>query len=136
MTDNVNWRLIPLPHIVDHRGSIGFIEACKDIPFKIRRVYYLFDVPHKALRGAHAHKKLQQLILCMSGSFEIDLDDGVRKETILMNDPTAGLYINNMVWRDLRQFSSGSVCCVLASEFYDEADYYRSYDDFKLGVIK
>lgn len=135
--NNINrWHLVKLPHIIDHRGSIGVVEANKDIPFEIRRMYYLFDVPHKALRGAHAHKDLQQLIICLAGSFEIELDDGIKKESFYMNDPTQGIYINNMVWRDLKNFSSGSVCCVLASDFYNESDYYRVYEEFKLEAQK
>lgn len=130
MNNISKWKLVELPSIVDTRGSIGVVESRKHIPFQIERVYYLFDVPHNALRGAHAHKRLQQLIICMSGSFQIDLDDGVKKETFFMSAPSVGLYVNSMVWRDLKNFSSGSVCCVLASAHYDESDYYRTYHDF------
>lgn len=134
MNNELRWKIISLPHFLDNRGSIGVVEARKDIPFDIKRLYYLFDVPHNALRGAHAHKELQQLIICMGGSFEIELDDGVMKETVFMNNPTVGLYINNLVWRDLKNFSGGSICCVLASDYYDESDYYRSYDDFMRAI--
>ena len=123
-------KMLDLPKISDPRGNLTFIESPKHIPFDIKRVYYLYDVPGGAERGGHAHKELQQLIIAMSGSFDIVLDDGVNKERIHLNRPYFGLYVNTMVWRELDNFSSGSVCMVLASIPYDESDYYRDYDEF------
>ena len=130
-----DWKIIDLPKISDPRGNLTFIETPKHIPFDIARVYYLYDVPGGAERGGHAHKELQQLIIAMSGSFDIVLDDGVNKERIHLNRPYFGLYVNTMVWRELDNFSSGSVCMVLASIPYDESDYYRDYHEF-LQAIK
>lgn len=125
-----NCRLIDLPKIVDYRGNLSFIEAGEHIPFEIKRVYYLYDVPAGADRGGHAHKNLQQLLVPLAGSFNIVLDDGVEKETYQLNRPFQGLYITSRIWREINNFSSGSVCLVLASEHYDEDDYYRHYPDF------
>ena len=123
-------KILDLPKISDPRGNLTFIESPQHIPFNIKRVYYLYDVPGGAERGGHAHKELQQLIITMSGSFDIVLDDGVNKERIHLNRPYFGLYVNTMVWRELDNFSSGSVCMVLASIPYDESDYYRDYGEF------
>ena len=123
-------KMLDLPKISDPRGNLTFIESPQHIPFDIKRVYYLYDVPGGAERGGHAHKELQQLIIAMSGSFDIVLDDGVNKERIHLNRPYFGLYVNTMVWRELDNFSSGSVCMVLASIPYDESDYYRDYGEF------
>lgn len=101
------------------------------MPFEIRRVYYLYDVPGGETRGGHAHKNLQQFIIAMSGSFDVVLDDGYNKKSILLNRAYYGLYIPTMIWRELDNFSSGSVCLVLASEHYDEEDYIRDYDVYK-----
>jgi WxcM-like, C-terminal len=125
-------RIIDLPKIQDPRGNLTFIESGNHIPFEIQRVYYLYDVPGGAERGGHAHKDLHQLIVAMSGSFDIYLDDGHEKKHFHLNRSYYGLYICPMIWRELDNFSSGSVCTVLASNFYDESDYYRNYEDFLL----
>jgi WxcM-like, C-terminal len=123
-------QLIDLPIIKESRGNLSFIESSRHIPFDIRRVYYLYDVPGGSERGGHAHKALHQLIIAMSGSFDIHLDDGKEKKTIHMNRSYYGLYICPMIWREIDNFSSGAVCLVLASEYYDELDYYREYKSF------
>jgi hypothetical protein len=123
-------RIVELPKISDVRGNLSFIEAGRHIPFDIRRIYYLYDVPGGASRAAHGHRRLHQLMIAMSGSFDITLDDGCGKQKFHLNRSYYGLYIPPMIWRDLDNFSSGSVCMVLASEYYDEADYFRNYDEF------
>lgn len=122
--------VIDLPRINDPRGNLTFVEGSEHIPFDIRRVYYLYDVPGGAERGGHAHKELHQLIIAMSGSFDIHLDDGYTKKTVHLNRSYQGLYVCPMIWRDIDNFSSGAVCMVLASERYDELDYYRDYEQF------
>ena len=124
-------RLIELPKIVDARGNLSFIEGSRHIPFEIRRVYYLYDVPGGSYRGAHAHKNLHQFIVAMSGSFDVVIDDGMEKKRFHLNRSYYGLYVCPMIWRDLDNFSTGAVCMVLASEHYDENDYIRDYDLFK-----
>lgn len=123
-------QIISLPRINDPRGNLTFVEGSQHIPFDIRRVYYLYDVPGGAERGGHAHKELHQLIIAMSGSFDIHLDDGHTKKTVHLNRSYQGLYVCPMIWRDIDNFSSGAVCMVLASERYDELDYYRDYEQF------
>lgn len=123
-------RTVDLPKISDPRGNLTFIEGRNHVPFDIRRVYYLYDVPGGAERGGHAHKALHQLIIAMSGSFDVVLDDGRKKKRINLNRSYSGLYVCPMIWRELDNFSSGSVCMVLASNYYDEEDYYRDYDTF------
>lgn len=125
-----NCNILELPRIGDPRGNLTFVEGGKHIPFDIRRVYYLYDVPGGAERGGHAHKALHQLIIAMSGSFDIHLDDGAGKKTIHMNRSYNGLYVCPMIWREIDNFSSGAVCMVLASDYYDEQDYYRDYGTF------
>ena len=128
-----NVRLIEIPKIVDEqgRGKLSFIE--KDIiPFIIERVYYLYDVPSDAYRGGHAHKELHQFLIALSGSFEVVLDDGKSRQRIMLNKPNIGLLIPTGIWREIDNFSSGSVCLVLASMVYDEDDYIRDYEAFKL----
>jgi dTDP-4-dehydrorhamnose 3,5-epimerase-like enzyme len=122
--------LIDLPKIQDQRGNLTFIESGRHIPFDIKRVYYLYDVPGGASRAAHGHKALHQLMVAMSGSFDITLDDGFNKKTFHLNRSYLGLYIPPMIWRDLDNFSSGAVCMVLASDYFLEADYFREYSDF------
>ncbi len=127
-------RLITLPKITNPKGNLTFIEGDDHIPFSIQRVYYLYDVPSGAERGGHAHKALQQLIIAASGSFDITLDDGRQKRTWHMNRPHIGLYVPNMIWREIDNFSSGCVLLVLASHHYDESDYYRDYASFQAAI--
>jgi len=123
--------IVDLPKITDPRGNLTFVEGCRHVPFDIRRVYYLYDVPGGAERGGHAHKELRQLIIAMSGSFDVVLDDGFEKKRFHLNRSYNGLYVCPMIWRELDNFSSGAVCMVLASNPYGESDYYRNYDEFK-----
>lgn len=123
-------RIIELPKIQDQRGNLTFIEADRHVPFEIKRVYYLYDVPGGATRAAHGHRSLHQLMIAMSGSFDVTLDDGKEKKLFHLNRSYFGLYIPPMMWRDLDNFSSGAVCMVLASDYYDENDYFRNYDNF------
>ena len=122
-----NCKIIELPKIHDPRGNLTFIEEGSHISFDIKRVYYLYDVPGGAERGGHAHKALHQLIVAMSGSFDVILDDGREKKRFHLNRSYYGLYVCPMIWRELDNFSSGSVCMVLASNLYDEDDYFRNY---------
>ena len=117
----MNYKIIDIPKINNAKGNIGVVEN-DTIPFDVKRVYYLFDVPSGAKRGGHAHKKLKQVILAISGSFDVVLKDGKSKEIITLNRPDKGLLIENNIWRELENFSSGSVCLVLASEEFSEAD--------------
>ena len=123
-------QIIELPKIEDVRGNLSFIESGQHIPFEIKRVYYLYDVPGGSDRGSHAHKSLHQFIVAMSGSFDVVLDDGKEKHRFHLNRSYYGLYICPMMWRYLDNFSSGAVCMVLASEYYDATDYYRNYLEF------
>lgn len=123
-------RIIELPKIADPRGNLTFVEANRHIPFDIKRVYYLYDVPGGSERAGHGHKQLQQLFIAISGSFDLLIDDGHEKKKYHMNRSYYGLYVCPMIWRDLDNFSSGAVCMVLASDYYDESDYYRKYQDF------
>lgn len=128
-------KLIQLPKIADPRGNLTFIEGGRHVPFQIQRVYYLYDTPGGAERGGHAHKGLHQLIVAMSGSYDVVLDDGKEKKRFHLNRSYYGLYVCPMIWRELDNFSSGAVCLVLASNLYDESDYYRDYKDY-LNALK
>lgn len=127
-------RIIDLPKIQDPRGNLTFVESDFHIPFEIKRVYYLYDVPGGAERGGHAHKALNQLIIAMSGSFDVVLDDGTQKKRYHLNRSYHGLYVCPMIWRELDNFSSGSVCMVIASNRYDEDDYFRDYTNFLAAI--
>lgn len=123
--------ILQLPRVFNPAGNITAVNNNKEIPFNIERVYYLFDVPGGEARGGHAHKNLQQLIVAASGSFDIIIDDGNVKRTFHLSRPYTGLYMPAGLWRELDNFSSGSICLVLASIQYDEADYIRDYQKFK-----
>jgi len=123
-------RLIDLPRIVDPRGNLTFIEAQRTVPFEIKRVYYLYDVPGGATRAGHGHRTLQQLMIAVAGSFYIKLDDGFGVQTYLLNRSYQGLHVGPMVWREIDDFSSGSVCLAVVSDFFDESDYFRDYEEF------
>jgi hypothetical protein len=125
-----SWSIIHFPIIHERRGNLTFIEGDQTIPFGIKRVYYLYDVPGGAHRAGHAHKKLEQVIIAGSGSFDVYLDDGYRQQTVSLNRSYSGLYMRNMVWREIHNFSSGAFCLVLASEHFDEADYIRDQAEF------
>ena len=127
-------RIIELPKITDTRGNLTFIEGNNHIPFEIKRVYYLYDVPGGADRGSHAHKLLHQFVICLSGSFDLILDDGYGEKAFSLNRSHKGIYICPMIWRQLNNFSSGAVCMVLASEVYDENDYIRDRSQFISSV--
>jgi WxcM-like, C-terminal len=127
-------KLIDLPVIHNPQGNLTFIEGGNHVPFEIARVYYLYDVPGGAVRGGHAHRDLEQLLVATSGSLEVLLDDGHAKRGLRLNRSFVGLYIPSMVWRELLDFSSGSVCMVLASAPYEESDYIRDYDEFRAAV--
>ncbi len=125
-------KIIDIPKIIDPkgRGKLSVVE--KDIiPFDIKRVYYLYDVPSDSYRGGHAHKKLIQFMIPLSGSFEVLLDDGKKRKKVMLNKPDKGLLIPRGIWREMDNFSSGAICMVLASENFDESDYFRDYDQFK-----
>lgn len=131
--ENISLQEIPKISDSDGRGNLSVIE--KDVlPYKIKRVYYLYDVPSDSSRGGHAHKELQQFLIALSGSFDVVLDNGINRRTITLNRPNKGLLIPSGVWRELENFSAGTVCLSLVSEVYLEEDYIRQYDDFKLFV--
>lgn len=127
-------RIIELPRITDPRGNLTFIEGEHHVPFSIARVYYLYDVPGGETRGGHAHRDLEQLLVAASGSFDVIVSDGINEQRHFLNRSYYGLYIPRMVWREMANFSSGSVCLVLASERYDESDYYRDKDEYERVV--
>lgn len=123
-------RLLQLPKIEERRGNLTFIEGERHVPFHIRRVYYLYDVPGGAERGGHAHRGLHQFLIAMSGSFDVKINDGSRSTTFHLNRSFYGLYLCPMIWREIDNFSSGAVCMVLASEYFADDDYLRDFDEF------
>jgi hypothetical protein len=122
--------IIPLPKVHNRSGNITIVEGQKNVPFDVKRIYYLYDIPGGEDRGGHAHKTLHQLVIAASGSFDILLNDGVNKKVVTLNRPDYGLYIVPGIWSELMEFSSGAICLVLASEVYDEGDYIREYNQF------
>ena len=136
MTSIDDCTIIELPKIHNRRGNISFVEGDNHIPFDIERVYYLYDVPGGTMRGGHAHKKLQQLILAVMGAFDIVVDDGRARKTVRLDRAYYGLYVPTMIWRELENFSSGGICLVMASHAYDEMDYYRKYETFLSSKLK
>lgn len=123
-------KVLDFPKIQDNRGNLTFIEAGRHVPFDFKRAYFLYDVPGGSTRGGHAHKELHQIVIAMSGSFDIELSDGVNKKRFHLNRSYFGLYIPPMVWREMDNFSSGSVALVLASDFYSEEDYFRDFQEY------
>ncbi len=122
--------IIDLPKIVDPRGNLTVAEGLKDMPFEVKRVYWTYDVPSGESRGGHAHRRCEEFIVAVSGSFDVTLDDGRERRTFHLNHPYQGLYVGTGIWRTLDDFSSGAVCLVLASEGFEEEDYIREYDDY------
>lgn len=127
MLNDVQW--INFPTIEDVRGNLAFIQN-DVLPFEFKRIYYLFDVPSNAFRGGHSHINQHEILIALSGSFEVVLDDGTDKKAFLLNKPNLGLHITTGIWRELQNFSSGAVCLVVASDVFEEADYIRDYNDF------
>ena len=122
-------QFINFPVIEDARGNLAFIQN-DVLPFEFKRIYYLFDVPSNAFRGGHSHINQHEILIALSGSFEVVLDDGTEKKTFLLNKPNVGLQISTGIWRELQNFSSGAICLVVASDVFEEADYVRDYEDF------
>ncbi|MFZ0596545.1 MAG: FdtA/QdtA family cupin domain-containing protein [Flavobacterium sp.] len=131
MITNADIQLIEIPKIEDRRGNLSVIEG-STIPFASKRVYYLYDVPSGSKRGGHAHKKQKEFLIALSGSFDVILKDGKSSQTVTLNKPNLGLLIEEGIWRELQNFSSGAVCLVLASDEFDEEDYIREYKNFRL----
>lgn len=122
-------QFINFPVIEDVRGNLAFIQN-DVLPFEFKRIYYLFDVPSNAFRGGHSHINQHEILMALSGSFEVVLDDGIEKKSFLLNKPNVGLPISTGIWRELHNFSSGAVCLVVASDVFDESDYIRDYKEF------
>jgi dTDP-4-dehydrorhamnose 3,5-epimerase-like enzyme len=127
-------KIVDFPQVAEPRGNLSFIEGNNQIPFPIKRIYFLYDVPSGATRGGHSHRKLSELIIALSGSFDVILDDGVEKKKFFLNSPHYGLFIPPGLWREIENFSSNSVLLALASDIYDEKDYIRDYEVFKKNV--
>ena len=127
--------LIDLPKIQNRAGNITAIENNLDIPFEVKRIFYLYDIPGGESRGAHAHKQCKQFLVAASGSFEVQLDDGIEKKTVMLNQPYKGLYVPPGIWASEINFSSGAICLVMTSDKFDEDDYIRDYKDFLKRTI-
>jgi dTDP-4-dehydrorhamnose 3,5-epimerase-like enzyme len=127
-------KIVDFPQVAEPRGNLSFIEGNNQIPFPIKRIYFLYDVPSGATRGGHSHRKLSELIIALSGSFDVILDDGVEKKKFFLNRPHYGLFIPPGLWREIENFSSNSVLLALASDIYDEKDYIRDYEVFKKNI--
>jgi dTDP-4-dehydrorhamnose 3,5-epimerase-like enzyme len=127
-------KVINFPKITDPRGNLTFLEGNRHVPFDIKRIFYLYDIPTGESRGAHAHKELHQLLICLSGSFDVALDDGTEQKTVHLNRPWQGLHIPPMIWAAELNFDPGSVCLVLASMAFNESDYFREYEDYLRAV--
>jgi dTDP-4-dehydrorhamnose 3,5-epimerase-like enzyme len=123
-------RIIELPKVDDPRGKLTFIEQSRHVPFEIRRLFYIYDVPTEESRGAHAHRSLQQFMICVSGSFDVALDDGTSRTSVHLNRPWKGLYVPPLIWAAEVNFDPGSICLVLTSDLYDEKDYIRDYAEY------
>ena len=130
MSAVVDCRMIQLPKIPDVRGNLSFIEAGRPVPFVIKRIYWIYDVPGGEARGGHAYKTLQEFVVALSGSFDVVVDDGKKRAIVHLNRSYQGLYIPNMIWRDIENFSTNSVCMILASQRYSADDYLRNYQTF------
>lgn len=124
-----------MPAITDPRGDLTFIEGGNHVPFEIKRVYYIYNVPADSVRGGHAHRDLEQVVFALSGSFRMTVDDGRKRQEYYLRNPRKGIYMSRLVWREIDQFSQGAVCMVLASHAFDETDYLRDYDEF-LAVVR
>ena len=122
--------MLEFPKITDPEGNLTFIENERHIPFEVKRVFYLYDIPTGESRGAHAHRTLEQVLICLSGSFDVLVDDGFERKHVHMNRPWRGLYLPPMIWAAEVNFDAGSVCLVLTSQYFSEADYYRDYDEY------
>jgi len=134
MVDVNGCRLISLPRFVDHRGSLSVLEEHRNIPFVIKRIFYLYDVPDGMARADHANIKLQQVLIAISGSFKVTVDDGIQHHCYILNEKHQGLYIPGMIWRVIDEFSEDAVCMVLCSDYYDTEDYYQNYEEFCQAV--
>jgi oxalate decarboxylase/phosphoglucose isomerase-like protein (cupin superfamily) len=130
-----NFKLIDLPKILDERGNLSFVEFPKHIPFELKRVYWIYDVPGGEKRGGHAYKKLHEVIIAISGSFDITLDNGSEVQKISLNRSYQGVYVPNNMWRSLDNFSTNSLCLILASDSFCESDYIRDYMEFKKYLL-
>lgn len=124
-----------MPAITDPRGDLTFIEGGNHVPFEIKRIYYVYNVPVDSLRGGHAHRDLEQVVFALSGSFRMTVDDGRKRQEYYLRNPRKGIYMSRLVWREMDRFSQGAVCMVLASHAFDETDYLRDYDEF-LAVVR
>jgi len=127
--------LIDIPEIQDDRGTLSFIESNKNIPFEIKNVFYIYDIKRNKTRGNHAHKSLHEFLICISGSCEISLDDGINKKTITLDKPSSGIHLVPYVWTIISPLSNNTICLVLASDYYDDSDYIRNYNEF-LDFVK